>query len=54
MAQKKSIPVKLSPSVAKKALQTKKNRLTTDLKPGISSSRSKSKTAVSKDRKSVV
>ena len=47
MAQKKSIPVKLPLSVAEKALQTLKNRQTTDLKPGISSSRSKSKTNVS-------
>ena len=48
MAKKKSIPVKLPPSVAEKALQTPKNRQTTDLKSGISSSRSKPKTTVSK------
>jgi PAS domain S-box-containing protein len=47
MAQKKSIPVRLSQSVAEKALQTLKNRQTTDLKPGLSSSRSKSKTTTS-------
>ena len=47
MAKKKSIPVKLSPSVVKKALQTPKNRQTTDLKFGVSSSRSKPKTTFS-------
>jgi len=47
MAQKKSIPVKLPLSVPEKALQTPKNRQATDLKSGISSSRSKSKTTVS-------
>jgi PAS domain S-box-containing protein len=48
MAQKKSIPVKLSPSVANKAKQTLKNRQTSDLKSCVSSTRSKPKTTLNK------
>jgi PAS domain S-box-containing protein len=47
MAKKKLIPVELSLSVAEKALQAPKKRQPTDLKLGISSGRTKSKTTVS-------